>query len=296
MTRSRPRRPADRRAHGHLNAYGRHGHGQPYVMAGGVEERHVRGVQRRDRRRERRLRRRLGGNRRGFLFLLALALGMVVAVVGVSLAIGFVLFQLFRVLLVVAVFGGAFLLLRRAVRRSRAGGSGPVAPPGAESGPDAWRRSRTAFDQLRSEYSAHECDPMRILRRPALSDVSVPSTARFVDAFAEAQSLDTDAYPGAPHDAAYAAAVAKAWRAWQAAQDAADRIRLSSVPPQERGSVERVLKLLTTARDSDSEPERLAAYARARSELDRLDRAGIVHLPRTARAALDEASRGALPG
>jgi hypothetical protein len=137
---------------------------------------------------------------------------------------------------------------------------------------------------------------MAVLRRPALSDVSVASTARFVDAFAEAQALDTESYPGSPHDAGFVAAADRTARAWQAARDAADRIRLSGLAPAERSSVERVLKLLTTARDSDSEPERLAAYARARAELDRLDRAGVVHLPRTARAAIDEATRGALPG
>lgn len=59
--------------------------------------------------------------------------------------------------------------------------------------------------------------------------------------------------------------------------------------------MERVIKLLTTARDSDHDAERLAAYARARSELAKLDRAGVVHVPLPARAALDEASRGALP-
>ena len=56
-----------------------------------------------------------------------------------------------------------------------------------------------------------------------------------------------------------------------------------------------MIKLLTTARDSDSDPERLAAYARARSELAKLDRAGVIHLPRTAQAALDAAGRGRCP-
>ena len=46
-----------------------------------------------------------------------------------------------------------------------------------------------------------------------------------------------------------------------------------------------MIKLLTTARDSDSDPERLAAYARARSELAKLDRTGVIHLPRTAKSA-----------
>jgi hypothetical protein len=123
----------------------------------------------------------------------------------------------------------------------------------------------------------------------------VGSTARFVDAFAEAQALETDSFPPGEHAAGFRSAVDRAERAWRAAVEAADRIRLSGLSPAERGTVERVIKLLTTARDSDSDPERLAAYARARGELAKLDRAGVIHMPRTAQAALDEAARGALP-
>jgi hypothetical protein len=159
-----------------------------------------------------------------------------------------------------------------------------------------WGKVRNRFHALRSAYAAFECDPMEVLRLPALADVSVPSTARFVDAFAEAQALDTDRFPPASHAAAFEAAVDRAERAWQAAREAAQRIRLSGLSPAERTTVERVIKLLTTARDSDSDPERLAAYSRARSELAKLDRAGVIHLPPTAGAALDAAARGALPG
>jgi hypothetical protein len=59
--------------------------------------------------------------------------------------------------------------------------------------------------------------------------------------------------------------------------------------------LERVIKLLTTARDSDSDAERHAAYNRARTELAKLDKAGVIHVPLPATAALDTASRGALP-
>jgi hypothetical protein len=158
-----------------------------------------------------------------------------------------------------------------------------------------WNEARTRFHTLRSAYAAFECDPMEVLRLPALADVSVPSTARFVDAFAEAQALDTDRFPPGEHAATFVAAVGRADRAWQAARDAAQRIRLSGLSPAERGTVERIIKLLTTARDSDSDPERLAAYTRARSELAKLDRAGVIHLPHPAGAALDAAARGALP-
>ena len=53
-----------------------------------------------------------------------------------------------------------------------------------------------------------------------------------------------------------------------------------------------MIKLLTTARDSDNDAERLAAYTRARSELAKLDRAGVMHVPLPATAALDAARPG----
>ncbi|NMH80025.1 hypothetical protein [Pseudonocardia xinjiangensis] len=178
-------------------------------------------------------------------------------------------------------------------RHSAAPAPQPVRP--APRHDVVWGQARARFHGLRSQYAAFECDPMEVLRLPALADVSVPSTARFVDAFAEAQALDTDRFPPPQHAAAFVAAVDRAERAWQAAREAAQRIRLSGLSAAERGTVERVIKLLTTARDSDSDPERLAAYARARAELGKLDRAGVIHLPVSAGAALDAAARGALP-
>ncbi len=193
------------------------------------------------------------------------------------------------------IVGAVVLAHRRRLRRTP--GTAPLpGRPAATPRPDlVWARARERFGALAAAYAAHECDPMNVLRSPALSDVTVPSTGRFVDAFAEAQALDTDEHPGAEHAAAFVRAADRAERAWRAAREAADRIRLSGLTPAERHTVERVIKLLTTARDSDSEPERLAAYNRARTELDRLDTAGVLHLPRTARAALDTAARGTLP-
>ncbi|BBG00625.1 MULTISPECIES: hypothetical protein [Pseudonocardia] len=220
--------------------------------------------------------------------------GTVVVGVGVVIA---VIAQVLLVLLVGMVALGVHGLLRNAARQRAAAAPPLAAGAGAAvTAEQAWRRARADFQRLRAEFLEHETDPMAVLRRPALSDVAVPSTARFVDAFSAAQALDTDGYPGEPYGASYLRAVEAARRAWRAAVEAADRIRLSGLSPEERRTVERVVKLLTTARDSDSEPERLAAYARARSELDRLDRAGIVHLPTPARAQLDARARGELPG
>lgn len=217
--------------------------------------------------------------------VLAMAVAVVVEAPG-PLLVGAALFLVFR-------------HRRRHRRRLGAAGTAPLprrpAPPPRPAPELAWSQARREFNRLRSAYAAHECDPMAVLRLPALSDVTVPSTGRFVEAFAEAQALETDAFPPREHAAAFVTAVEKAQRAWQAARDAAERIRLSRLSPDERHAVERVIKLLTTARDSDSDAERLTAYARARAELGKLDRAGVIHMPRTAQAALDVAGRGQLP-
>ena len=171
----------------------------------------------------------------------------------------------------------------------------PVPRPAPDWRAD-WLAAHQRFATLRGEYGGYECDPLAVLRLPALADVTVPSTARFVDAFAEAQALDTDALPPAEHAASFRHAVERAARAWQAARDAAERIQLAGLTPEERSSVQRVIKLLTVAKDSGNDAERLAAYAKARTELARLERAGRIHLPKAAMAALSASARTGLPG
>jgi hypothetical protein len=183
---------------------------------------------------------------------------------------------------------------RRALYRHQPVTRTAAPPVRAQPGTD-WRATRARFAQLRSEYGEFECDPLAVLRLPALTDVTVPSTRRFVDAFAEAQALDTDTEPPAEHRARYATAVDRAWRTWQAARDAAERIRLAGIPEHERATVQRAIKLLTMAKDSDHDAERLAAYAKARAELAKLDRSGTVRLPPAAAATLDAAARSQLP-
>lgn len=186
--------------------------------------------------------------------------------------------------------------LHRNRRRAMGAGQPAAVPPAARAAPvPDWHATRARFAQLRGEYGQFECDPLAVLRLPALTDVTVASTGRFVDAFAEAQALDTDTEPPAAHRARFSTAVDQAWRAWHAARDAAERIRLAGIPPQERATVARAIKLLTVARDSDHDAERTTAYAKARAELAKLDRSGTLRLPPTAAAALDAAARSQLP-
>jgi len=215
----------------------------------------------------------------------SLLMAALVTAFGLALVVGTV------VLPVLAVRG-----VRRSIRdgrRHRQQLSRPAAP--ALPPVDRWRLAKNRFAGLRAEYAAYECDAIAVLRLPALADVTVPSTARFVEAFAEAQALDVDGTPPPQHRDRYVAAVELAWRAWEAAREAAERIRLSHLPQEERSAVERVVRLLTTARDTDNDAERLVAYGKARSELARLERTGRIRIPRPAQAQLDNAYRPQLP-
>jgi hypothetical protein len=231
------------------------------------------------------------------VIVLVPAIILVATAVGTAATLAVLAVLTLMPLLVLALATYLSMRRRRQIRRGTAAGTAPVpARPAARPRPDlVWSRARDRFHQLRADYAAFECDAMQVLRLPALADVSVPSTARFVDAFAEAQALESDRFPGEGHATEFVRAVDRAERAWRAARDAAGRIRLSGLEPGERAAVEKIIKLLTTARDSDSEPERHAAYNRARSELAKLDRAGVLHVPLPAQAALDEAARGQLP-
>lgn len=67
------------------------------------------------------------------------------------------------------------------------------------------------------------------------------------------------------------------------------------IPAAERATVQRAIKLLTMARDSDHDAERTAAYTLARAELAKLEHSGTLTPPPAATAALDAAARSQLP-
>lgn len=229
---------------------------------------------------------------------LVILLGVGAAVLVVMSVMALIVFGLFLLVPVVA----AGLAVRAATKQRHQVRTRPPAPVFGPPRPmvapplvDPWRRAKHDFAHLRQSYAAYECDPLAVLRLPALADVTVPSTARFIEAFAEAQALDTDAPPPPAHRGQYLAAVERACRAWAAAREAAERIQSSHLPEQERVLVDRIVRLLTTARDSDNDAERLVAYAKARNDLIRLEKTGRFHLPRPAKAMIDSASRGQLP-
>src|SRR5690242_8785095 len=97
-----------------------------------------------------------------------------------------------------------------------------------------WLRARFAPDPRRDRwtdavarhratalaYADFECDLRALLRLPALADVEQPATARFIDAFAEANALRTEEFPGPAYAPRFVAAVERAEQAWAAAVEA----------------------------------------------------------------------------
>lgn len=157
-----------------------------------------------------------------------------------------------------------------------------------------WDAAVTRYGETARAYAAFECDPAAVLHRPALADVGEPATARFVDAFAEATALLTDAYPGPQAAERFVVAAERADRAWTAAVDAAERVRAARFAPGERALLEQTLSLLALARSSPHEAERRSAYERARRRLADLERRTGWALPRPAGELLAARARGML--
>jgi hypothetical protein len=168
----------------------------------------------------------------------------------------------------------------------------------AQLAPDPWRaRWAEAVERHRATaqtFAEFECDLRELLRLPALADVEQPATARFVDAFAEANALRTEQFPGSEYAQRFVGAVERAEQGWAAAVEAAERKRDARFVPGERRLIAQVETLLEVAAASRYESERRTAYQQARRRLAELERRTGWRLPRPAAAALELRARGML--
>jgi hypothetical protein len=134
---------------------------------------------------------------------------------------------------VIAAAAATVVLARRGVRRVRAVVLGhPDGRTGrlAEHGAARWALARDRFAALGAEYARAESDPREVAARPALVDVSVPATARFVEALGEAHELATPTEPADPrHREAFVVAVDRAVAAWDEARRTADALAADAV-------------------------------------------------------------------
>jgi hypothetical protein len=94
-----------------------------------------------------------------------------------------------------------------------------------------WHGAVRAHAVTVQQFVAYDCTPTALAQRPDLADVTRPATALFIDAFAEANALATDHYPGAQHAERFIHAAQQAQQAWRAAVDTSrDREHSRSIP------------------------------------------------------------------
>ncbi|MFC5140366.1 hypothetical protein ACFPK1_19160 [Actinomycetospora rhizophila] len=139
---------------------------------------------------------------------------------------------------VIAAVVATVIAVRRGVTRVRTVVHGhPQGRVGRLAEHDAarWHLARDRFASLQAEYAAFEADRHAVAARPALADVTVPATARFVQAMGDAEFLATDQEPAGPRRAEFAAAVDRAASAWEDAQRVAEGLaqarRTGEAPP-----------------------------------------------------------------
>ena len=88
-----------------------------------------------------------------------------------------------------------------------------------------WDEAVERHQATAQAFGEFECDLQALIRLPALADVAQPATARFIDAFAEANALRTEQFPGPEYARRFIGAVERAEQAWAAAVEAAERKR-----------------------------------------------------------------------
>lgn len=140
---------------------------------------------------------------------------------------------------VVAAVVATVLAARRGITRVRTVVSGhPQGRAGrmAEYQAARWSVARERFAALQREYAAFEADPTAVAARPALTDVTVPATARFVEAYGDAQFLLTDTEPSGPRREEFAGAVDRAVASWHEAQRTADALAGVHSPGSDAGA------------------------------------------------------------
>lgn len=152
------------------------------------------------------------------------------------------------------------------------------------------RAVEARHDAVLEEYGTYESDLLAVLDRPALADVTVPTTERLIHALteaADARRADRTTSDGA---AAYQRAVTSLEIAWKAADEHARRAGVEHLPPAEQKAITQARKLLESALDNrGTEHERRLAYQHAMRLID-----GAISVPRQATAALEHITRPSL--
>jgi hypothetical protein len=229
-----------------------------------------------------------------------------IAAVAVLSVLGVVgLFLLSRVSAPGASVGGGvlaaavmlWLVVRTSARPAGPADSSRAASPAgfATATVERWTTAVSTHDSVLEHYGAWELDPEKLLRFPALWDLSLPVNQDFHDALERAGQLRTENIPGdrrhpdATAVDAYVAAVSVLSRAWRAAEQNARRTGVDDLSDALQGDADRALKLLRHADAATTPAEESSYLAQASKLMHRLADRGVI--PANSRAVADLEAR-----
>lgn len=180
---------------------------------------------------------------------------------------------------------------RPAARRATStAGSPPPAPAAAPSSAEPehllWRRATERHDAVLLAYSPYEVDPSLLMEYPAMTDVTVPATATFIEALSDASALRSEQAPPASLSRAYRDAVSALEVAWSSAERHARNVGLSLLQPEDQKRLRQARKLLAHAESSTTDAERATYFQQVKTLMDDLARSGAIVEPPKIRAAI----------
>lgn len=147
------------------------------------------------------------------------------------------------------------LVLRRRARDRREGRSARQLD---------WATAHALYTGVLDDYSAYLADPYAWLDRPVLDDLADPATAAFLDALADAQTLDLDVVPVDQRRIdAFRAAAQDLRRAWDTADENARRIGTTGYTDDSRIKLRKAAGALRIALDGTAPADERAAAADA---------------------------------
>lgn len=171
----------------------------------------------------------------------------------------------------------------------------PESPPTGLAAPSSaeklWSAATLKHDEVLLAYLPYETEPLRVMRYPALTDITHPATAGFHDALGEANALRTEAMPAETTFAsAYRDSVRRLTVAWATAERSAKREGTSYLDPVDRRKIEQAAKLLRHAEGAASPPERAVYLRQVKSIMEELVDNGAIHPPPKIVEAIDTAA------
>ncbi|WP_154674482.1 hypothetical protein [Nakamurella lactea] len=182
----------------------------------------------------------------------------------------------------------------RATRPTGPPSTPPAAPP-APSERLLWEAAGRRHDEILGAYLPYEIDPHLLMRFPAITDVTVPATADFLEALGEANVLRTDTFPSDEGlSGQYRERVRLLGAAWSRAERHAKKVGVTLLDPAQQRKLSQASKLLRHAEGSTTAAEQAIYLRQVSAILAELTEQGAITAPPQVTAAIANQTRLAI--